>query len=196
MKGFHAIFVFLLCALLTGCGGSSAPTPSLPPAAQVNTPDVMRVGDKIDIRLSGVPDGEYVIQVLIPSSGTINVPLLTRSFQAAGRTTADLAAEIAAAYKTDKIYSNPNISVIPEDRYVNIGGDVRSPSRVIYTPDMTLLTAINACGGFDEYADRKHVRITRGQQIIVIDAVQATRVPGTDPALYPGDQIYVPRTPF
>ena len=179
----------------------AGPPPSVPPpSAQVSTPgapvDVIRPGDKITIRLSGVPEGEYVIEVQIPASGDITVPLLTRSFHAAGRNASEVAAEISAAYKTDKIYTTPNVTVIPEERYVNIGGDVRSPSRVQYTPDMTLLTVINSCGGFDEYANKKAVRITRGQQIITVDAVQATRVPGMDPPVYPGDQIYVPRTVF
>ncbi len=165
-------------------------------SASVPSVDVIRPGDKITVRLSGVPQDEYVIEVQVPASGDITVPLLTRSFHAAGRNSAEVAAEIATAYKTDKIYTNPNVTIIPEERYVNIGGDVRSPARVLYTPDMTLLTAINSCGGFTEYANRKVVRITRGQQIIVVNAIQATSVPGSDPALYPGDQIYVPRTIF
>jgi len=156
----------------------------------------MRVGDKVTVRLTGVPQDDYVIEVEIPASGEISVPLLTHSFHVAGRNCADVAAEIALAYQTDKIFTNPNVTIIPEDRYVNVGGDVRSPSRVIYTPDMTLLTAINSCGGFDEYANRRVVRITRGQQIFTVDAVHATQVPGSDPPLYPGDQVYVPRTAF
>lgn len=156
----------------------------------------MRVGDKIIIRLTGVPDGGFINEVQIPVSGQVTVDLLTQSFQASGITPADLAAQITAAYKTQKIYTNPNVSVLPEESYVNVLGDVRTPSRVVYTPDMTLLTAIISCGGFDEYANRRAVRITRGQQVIVVDAITVAKTPGADPPLYPGDQINVPRTPF
>ena len=52
---------------------------------------------------------------------------------------------------------------------------------------MTLLAAINSCGGFDEYANKKMIRIIRGQQIIVIDAVQAAKVPGTDSGCLSGE---------
>ena len=159
--------------------------------------DAIRVGDKLTIRLTGVPSGEdYINEIQVPDTGDITLPDLTRTFHAAGLRPGELAGQITTAYKDDKIYTNPNVTVIPEERFVNVGGDVRGPSRVLYTPDMTLLTAINSCGGFTEYANRKAVRITRGQQIIIINCVQATAVPGTDPALYPGDVIYVPRTIF
>jgi len=156
----------------------------------------MRAGDKVTIRLTGVPDGEYLIEVQIPTTGDVTVPLLTRSFKALGRSTSDLAAEISQAYKTDKIYTNPQVTVLPEERFVSLGGDVRGPTRVAYTPDLTLLTAINSCGGFTEYADRRHVRVVRGQQVFYVDCVKAATTPGADPALYPGDQITVPRTIF
>ncbi len=77
-----------------------------------------------------------------------------------------------------------------------MGGDVRNPARVIYTPDLTLLDAINACAGFDEYADRHKVRIIRGKEDpIIVDAVAAQKG-GNNPSLYPGDKVYVPRTPW
>jgi polysaccharide export outer membrane protein len=193
------IVCVVVCFALTGCAGPSAssqPTPVPIPTADTAPVDTIRPGDKITVRLSGVPEGEYVIEVQIPASGDITVPLLTRSFHAVGLNSSALATQISDAYKTDKIYTNPNVTVIPEERYVNVGGDVRAPSRVLYTPDMTLLTAINSCGGFDEYALRKAVRITRGNQIFTINCIQATTTPNADPKLYPGDQIFVPRTMF
>ena len=198
--------LFSACLLLTGCGGgfglgTSSSADSLPAttsaaAAPPIAPDVMRVGDKVTFRLTGVPDEGSLSEIEIPPSGQINVPLLTESFQAAGRSAADVAAEITEAYKTNKIYTNPVVTIIPEERFVNVGGDVRNPQRVPYTGDLTLLSAINACGGFDEYANRHTVRIVRGSQVIRVDCVQAAQVPGADPPVYPGDQITVPRTIF
>jgi polysaccharide export outer membrane protein len=187
----------LACAVLTGCFGSDSSTPvSTNDPAPVPTSDVMRTGDKVTIRLTGVPDQGYIIEVQIPQSGEVTVPLLTQPFRAAGRTAGDLAQEIMETYKEQRIYTTPDVTVIPEERYVSVGGDVRNPSRVVYTPDLTLLSAINSCGGFTDYAKRNTVRILRGQRIMYIDAVQAARTPGADPLLYPGDQIYVPRTIF
>jgi polysaccharide export outer membrane protein len=164
--------------------------------ANSGTTDILRAGDKVTITLSGVPDNGYNILVQIPPSGKITLPNLSQSFQAAGRDVGELAEAISEAYRTEKIYSNPHVSVFAETRFINVSGDVRSPSRVPYTPDLTLMTAIISCGGFDEYADRHHVRITRGTQLFQVDCSQILNHPGTDPPVYPGDQIYVPRTAF
>jgi protein involved in polysaccharide export with SLBB domain len=199
MKTFAYYGAFLACIFLTGCGGdgnSSQPSSPGPAAMGPATNAVIRVGDKITIRLNGVPDDGYFNEVEIPTSGEVTVPLLTQSFQAAGRTTAELGSEIADAYKTQKIYTNPVVIVLAEERFVSVGGDVRGPTRVPYTPDSTLMSTINACGGFDEFANRRAVRIIRGQQVIQVDCVKAAQTPGADPAVYPGDQIWVPRTVF
>jgi protein involved in polysaccharide export with SLBB domain len=201
----YRLLIPLACLLLTGCGGmfsggqgasTPPPAPSAATAAGDRTSDVMRVGDKITIRLTGVPDDGYLIEVQIPASGGITVPLLNHPFQAVGRNAGDLASEIAQAYRAGQIYTSPNVTVIPEERYVNVGGDVRQPARVIYTSDLTLLSAINSCGGFTDYANRRKVRILRGQQVIQVDATAAARTPGADPPLFAGDQVYVPRTMF
>lgn len=199
MNTLRCISFLLACSLLTGCGGTSATTP--PDASSyASSPhvanDLIRVGDKITVRLAGVPDGGYAVEVLVPESGDITVPLLTNSFHAAGRTTGDLGTEISEAYKNNKIYTNPHVTVEPGERYINVSGDVRSPSRVLYTPDSTLLSSIISCGGFDEYAKRDSVRIIRGKQVIVVDCIAAAKTPGADPPVYPGDQIFVPRTMF
>ena len=162
-----------------------------------STSDSIRVGDKITVRLIGVPQGEeYVNEIQVPESGDITVPDLTQTFHVAGMRPGDLANRIASAYREAKIYTNPNVTVNPEERYVNITGDVKQPLRVVYTPDLTVLGAISAAGGFDEYADKRHVRILRGSQLMILDAQKATNTPGADMIVYPGDQITVPRTIF
>ena len=197
MKTLACFSAFLACALLTGCGGSGSYSPStVSVGGRSPTNDLMRVGDKITIRLSGVPDDGYFNEIQIPASGDITVPLLTQSFHAAGRNPAELASEIGEAYKSQKIYTNPVVTILPEERYINVGGDVRGPSRVVYYPDSTLMSTINSCGGFTEFANRRAGRIIRGQQVIQVDCVKAAQTPGADPAVYPGDQIYVPRSPF
>jgi len=186
----------MTCALLTGCGGGGG-TPYTPGGAVGHVQmDTIRVGDKITIQLTGVPDGGWFNEKQVPPSGDINLPLLTQSFHVPGKTASELGGEITDAYKSQKIYTNPVITVLVEERYINVGGDVRGPSNVPYRPDSTLMSTINACGSFTEYADRRHVRIIRGSQTIMVDCVKAQSTPGADPAVYPGDSIFVPRTPF
>ena len=181
--------------LLSGCGGSDAP-PAASSGAAIPS-DAIRAGDKLTIRLTGVPQEEsYINEYEVPDTGDITVPDMSQPFHAAGMRAGELAERITEAYKANKIYTNPNITVIPEERYVNVGGDVRNPMRVLYTPDLTVIGAINAAGGFDEYADKHHVRIVRGTQVITLDGARAQRIAGLDPIVFPGDQITVPRTIF
>ena len=61
---------------------------------------------------------------------------------------------------------------------------------------MTLLTAINAAGGFNDFADQKRVRLLRGNEAKVYDVRQFRRDPGLDPHLNPGDRVEVPQSFF
>ena len=194
---FGAFSSFLIaCVFLIGCGGgNSAPMPTSGQAAFAS--DIIRPGDKITIQLSGVPDNGFFVEKQIPPGGDFSLPYLTQSFQTANKNTDELAREIAAAYKAQKIYTNPIVSVLEEQEPpVVVGGEVRSPSNVPYRPDLTMVSLINSCGGFTEFANRRSVRVIRGKQEFYVDCVKAEAVPGNDPPVYPGDQVYVPRTVF
>lgn len=159
---------------------------------------VIRVGDAVDIRLGGVP-AEEIQQVSgqyqVDGQGFLNLPHVGK-IKAADMTQAAMQTAIEAAYKSQQIYSNPTITVsIPSSaRFVNVGGDVRSPQRVPFTPDLTILAAINACGGFSEYADQKKVRLLRDGQVTIHDIRAVRNDPTRDVRLKPGDTIEVPQS--
>ncbi len=88
------------------------------------------------------------------------------------------------------------MTVLAEERFVTVGGEVRGPTNVPYRPDLTIVGVINTCGGFTEFANRKSIRVIRGKQVFYVDALKAVSSPGNDPPVYPGDQIYVSRTMF
>ena len=193
--GAFSLFVFT-CAFLLGCGGGGTNVPQPLPGHSSFESDVIRVGDKITVQLSGVPDNGYFVEKQIPPSGDFTLPYLTQSFQAVGKTTPQLAAEITVAYKAQKIYTNPVVTVLEEERYITVGGEVRSPGNIPYRPDLTMVSLINSCGGFTEYANRRSVRVIRGKQEFYVDCIKAVATPGGDPPVYPGDQVYVSRTVF
>jgi protein involved in polysaccharide export with SLBB domain len=187
----------------TACNGGGGDTSVYDPGPAAYsgsdaTSDTLRIGDTLTIRLSGVPGegGEAgVYQEKINDDGTISMPLVGK-FQAAGITPVMLKQEIEAAYRDKKIYRTPNVTIIPEIRYVNLVGEVRNPGRLEFTNDMTALKAISAAGGLTDYAERKQIKIIRGNRIILWSYVQALNDPRRDTALKPGDQIQVPRTIF
>lgn len=158
----------------------------------------LRAGDKVDIRLGGVP-AEEIMTVsavyTIDAQGFINLPHIGK-VKAAGLLQHQLQENIEAKFRSDQIYTRPTITINQElgDRFVNVDGEVRNRMRVPYTPDMTILSAINAAGGLSEFADSRRVTLNRGNQTQTLDLRQLRRDPSLDLKVEPGDYIHVPRS--
>ena len=160
----------------------------------------LRVGDPVELKIGGVPVDEQT-QInntyTIDANGMISLPYINK-VQAAGLSPAQVAAVAEAKYRHEKIFTNPTITIMmqPNARFVNVGGAVRSPTRVPFTEDMTMLTAINAAGGFNDFADQKRVRLLRGSAVEVFDVRKFRRDPSLDVRLQPGDRVEVPQSLF
>jgi polysaccharide export outer membrane protein len=157
----------------------------------------LRSGDQLSIRLAGVPSDD-INQVsgayTVDGGGNINLPYIGK-IHAAGLRQADVQNSIENAYKVKGIYSSPIVTVsVQFDRLVDLEGDVRSPQRVRYTPDLTLLGAISAAGGFTDYADQTKVSILRNGSRTFVNVKKVRQNIEADPALQPGDKISVPRS--
>ena len=166
----------------------------------VHAQATLRIGDPIELKIAGVPAEEQA-QVnntyTVDADGSVNLPYINK-VRANGLTPAQLASAIEGSYRSGKIFTNPTITIMmqPTARFVNIGGAVRTPSRVPFTEDMTLLAAINAAGGFNDFADQRKVRLLRGTEVRVFDVRQSRRDPSLDIRLQPGDRIEVPQSFF
>lgn len=158
----------------------------------------LRPGDQVEVRLGGVPSEEIAAvsaMYRIDPEGFINLPHIGK-VRAAGLQQHELQTRIETEYRTQEIYTRPTITINQQigDRFVNVDGEVRSRMRVPYTPDMTLLSAINAAGGANEFADLKRVTLTRDGETQTIDLRRARRDPSIDIPVQPGDKIFVPRS--
>ena len=160
----------------------------------------LRAGDPVELRIGGVPAEEQQ-QVnntyTVDASGSVNLPYINK-VHAEGLTPAELAQSIENNYRVSRIFTNPTITIVmqPTARFVTVGGAVRNPMRVPFTEDMTLLTAINAAGGFNDFADQKKVRLLRGSTAKIYDVRQFRRDPSLDVRLQPGDRVEVPQSFF
>jgi polysaccharide biosynthesis/export protein len=180
--------------------GGTAGTLSAPPMSKVDPykeNDLLRVGDSIIIRLSGVPDQEQgTYESKVDEGGQISMPHIG-GVPAAGLTTVQLKEKIETLYKLQKIYNNPNITILTQQaRFVSVTGEVRAPQRLFHSKDLTALGAIASCGGFTDYANRRRVRVLRGSQVIEFNALEALGDPSKDIPLIPDDKIQVDRSIF
>jgi len=160
----------------------------------------LRPGDTMDLKLGGVPSNETASvsgQYTIDGEGNVNLPYIGR-VKIAGLAPGAAQTMIEGVYKARKIYTNPTIVITmqPQSRFVNVGGEVKSPQRVPFTPDLTVLSAINAAGGFSPFADERRVRLLRGQQVTIIDVKKIRAKPSRDVQLEPGDRVEVPQSLF
>lgn len=157
----------------------------------------LRTGDQLSIRLAGVPieevnqaSGIYTVD----GAGDVNLPYIGK-VHAGAMKQADVQASIEHAYKAMGIYSTPIVTIsVQFDRFVDVEGDVRAPQRVRYTPDLTLLSAISATGGFTDYADQSKVSILRDGKRIFVNVKKVRQSADPDPPLQPGDKVSVPRS--
>jgi polysaccharide export outer membrane protein len=160
----------------------------------------LRAGDTLEIRLGGVPR-EEIDQVAgtysVDTEGYVNIPQVGR-VRASGETQEALQMAIEKKYRDQAVYTNPTVTVVVPmaTRFVNVGGEVRLPQRIAYTPDLTVLAAISAAGGFTEYASQSRIKLYRDMEAVPIDIRKIRKNPGLDIPLQPGDTVEVMRSFF
>ena len=156
----------------------------------------LRPGDALDLRIGGVPtDDQQTVSssYTVDGEGFLNMPYIGK-VRAAGLTPSGVQNAIEHAYVSEGIFTHPSITIniAPTARFVNVAGQVKAPSRVAYTPDMTVMSAINAAGDFTDFAKPSDVRLIRDGKVQRIDCKKVRGNPSLDVKVLPGDQIQVP----
>ncbi|HEX8475814.1 MAG TPA: polysaccharide biosynthesis/export family protein [Pyrinomonadaceae bacterium] len=156
--------------------------------------------DVISVRVFG--QERYSIgNIVVPPDGTISYPLIPAGIFVAGKTTRQVAEEIAK--HLDEYIIDPKVTVFLEKamsaRY-GIVGDVAQPGIRTLTRRLTVYEALMEAGGVLSTGDKKKVVLVRQrpgpdgmlQQIAVnISAIEKGKAPNTQ-YISPGDQIFVP----
>ena len=182
--------LFQILALFLIAAGLFSPRTSLAQA-------VLRAGDTVDIRLGGVPAEETAALTAtqtVDEGGMVNIPYIGK-VKVSGIDTSEAQHLIESKLKNEKIFTSPVVTVNVQSgmRLVNVSGEVRSSGRLTYTADLTLMSAIAGAGGFNDFADKKHVKVTRGGKVQAVDATKLAKDPSLDIKILPGDQIFVPQ---
>jgi polysaccharide export outer membrane protein len=181
--------------------GSQSGTPAGTGAApaDITSSDLMaarfHVGDTVTIDYSGTVDTIPQHVEPIKEDGTITLSLIG-PVRALGKTAGELQNEIHDLY-VPRYYVRLTVTVSSPQRVFYIGGEVKQPGRQLYIGETTVTKAIQSAGDFTDFANRKKVKLIRQNgEILTVNCVKALQDPTSDPSVYPGDQIQVPRRIF
>jgi protein involved in polysaccharide export with SLBB domain len=158
---------------------------------------ILRPSDSIQLKIAGVPTNDAKViaaEYVIDGQGYINLPNLGR-IKISGLTIIAAQTVIETGYRSHDIYTRPTITITvgTVHRWVNVGGAIKTPQRIAYKPDLTVLAIINAAGGFSSSADQQKVRLLRADEVMIIDTNKIRANPSLDIPVEPGDRIEVPR---
>ena len=197
------ILLVVLAAFVTGCppgvkdqGVPSTVAQQPPPFSEKikSGLDVIRVGDVLHIVFTDIPDQYPPMERRVREDGTITGLPMNQTIVAAGLKVGELEKKIRELY-VPKYYKRMTVQVQVRQRMFTVGGYVRAPGRYPYMGEMTVLQAIRVAGDFNEFAKKTEVRVTRADgTVIIVNCKKALKDPRYDIPIYPGDDIYVPRS--
>lgn len=196
--------------LLTACGGTGG-RPELPPAAFVASKEgpgeeyVIGPLDQLQIFVWRNP--ELTADVQVRPDGRITVPLVT-DMPAVGKTPTMLADDLKLAL--GEYIKDPIVSVIVKNfagtfsQQVRVVGATEKPASIPYRANMTLLDAMIAVGGLNEFAAGNRARLVRfdkatGQQkefAVKLGSLLKNGDSRANVRLEPGDVIIIPQSMF
>lgn len=204
MKGLKEFGIAIVLASIAwafvGCGSAGQhtdiPAEDYKPAR--TNYEIIQPDDTLEITLilpttsptSPVPNQPF--EQKVKSDGTINLYLIG-DVKAAGKTPKELETEIYNKY-VPKYFTRATVTIRQTGRFFYVDGQVKMASRFPHIGEITVTGAIAAAGGFNDYANKKAVRIIRSDgKVITIDYNKAIKDPKFDIPIYPGDRVIVPR---
>jgi polysaccharide export outer membrane protein len=191
MKKAEIFFTLLMTAVaLAGCVSRPA---ILPGEEDTVGPYKLRAMDPVQINLLGIPE-EKQIETVIDEKGNFTIPYIEEPVKASGLTTSELERKIQKIYTDGQIYRNITVNVITSAKIYYMEGEVTRPQDYPLSRRTTLLQAIAAAGGPNDYANEKNITITRNGQILEYNAKYLEKHPEQDPLIEAGDRIKVHRS--
>ncbi len=200
----------MLSLMLTGCAGSAS-GPQLPPAAfvamQEGPGEDYIIGPLDELTIFVWRNPELGSKVQVRPDGRITTPLIT-DMPAVGKTPKMLADDITL--QLSQFIQDPLVSVIINkfsgtySQQVRVVGATEKPASLPYRANMTLLDAMIAVGGLNEFAAGNRARLIRFDKASGTQKEFAVRLAdllrkGDSKAnvmLMPGDVIIIPESTF
>jgi polysaccharide export outer membrane protein len=161
----------------------------------------LALGDRVSYRV--VEDKEDPKELFVTDSGELEIPNLGR-VSALGKTCLQLASQIKAVLEKKYYYQATvvlSVDIINKTRgRVYLAGRVKIPGYLDIPADevFTVSKAILRAGGFGDFADQRHVKVTRkgapGGEVVTVDVVKVLEKgqASQDVELEPDDRVFVP----
>jgi polysaccharide biosynthesis/export protein len=161
----------------------------------------LAIGDSITFQILEDEDDPKTLSV--QDSGDVEFPYIGR-FPATGKTCRQLAKQVKTELEKKYYYRATviiSVNAMITHGIVYIVGGVKAPGPLEIPRDdvLTISKAILRAGGFDDFADEKHVRVTRRgddgtNEVLTVNvgAVLNNGQTDKDVKAEPGDLIYVP----
>ncbi|RSK43096.1 response regulator [Hymenobacter rigui] len=151
----------------------------------------LSVGSVYSAQPSTEPDARFL---LVDSNGEVTVPKLGKV--ALGGLTVPEAEETLKA-RFGKSVVNPLVTVQVLNKEVTVLGEVNTPGKLVLDKDRTsLVQVLGRAGDFNNYADKRLVKVLRQQgskvQESVFDLTRMDTYVQSNTLIMPGDVVYVP----
>lgn len=183
-----------LLALGPACAGRRPPLSTPVQAVELAPDERLGIDDVFEVRVFGEQDLSDTYRVA--ADGTIDYPFVGR-ISVIGMRSGDVQELIATKLKNGYL-KNPQVSLMVREwnsRKVSVIGQVQKPGSVAYFPNMTIVDAIAAAGGFTGIASKNAVTLRRENK----GAVESRNCPVADISegkapnviLRPGDILVV-----
>ena len=210
MKRNLALALTGLALTLTGCATARSGN-ALPPASFVGSSEEVgenyQIGPADELSIFVWRNPELSTRISVRPDGRITTPLITDMI-AVGKTPAQLADDIRVVLS--QYIQEPIVSVMVERpqgtfaQQIRIVGATARPAALPYRANMTLLDAMIAVGGLNEYAAGNRARLVRydratGQQReydLCIGSLLRRGEIRCNVKLEPGDVIIIPESMF
>jgi polysaccharide biosynthesis/export protein VpsN len=182
--------------ILNGCSTTPETMP-MPDASKDKPVEVARfhVGETVSVIFSGTPNTIEPHEEIIKEDGDITLSLIG-SVRAVGKTAGQLQNEIHDLY-VPKYFVRLTVTVKPGDLVYYVRGEVHQPNRQIYVGEITVTKAIASAGDYTDFASHSNVLLIRANgERIKLNCDAILNGEASDPHVYPGDQIVVPRRIF
>ncbi len=208
--GMKAAATLALMAQLSACGGGG-PRPELPAAGFVGAKeapsDEYVIGPLDQLNIFVWRNPEISTKVQVRPDGRITTPLIN-DMPAVGKTPAMLADDLKLALS--EYIKDPIVSVIVENfsgtfsQQIRVVGATEKPASLPYRANMSILDAMIAVGGLNEFAAGNRARLVRydpqsGKQrefkLRLADLLKNGDT-SANVRLEPGDVIIIPQSMF